>query len=296
MGCSRAENLPAAPPRPHCSRIPAAEIPSVAGIGVESVAPPTPGQVPAHNDGESEIAVVSPRQLDPWTRTELIDIAARLLAEEGPQALSTRRIAAEAGSSTMAVYTHFGSMGGLVRAMVYEGFARLHGYFTRVRSTDDPVADMAVLGRAYRQNAQANSHLYSVMFGAASLGGFLLSEEDRQHGRYTLVGVAACAARCLARGRFTGGDAELIAHQMWSGVHGLVTLELGGYLVDPYGADMLFENRLVTLMIGAGDHPDKAARSVRAARDRTPEEVTPACEQVRLPSRPPARQGTARPG
>ncbi|WP_238598152.1 TetR/AcrR family transcriptional regulator [Saccharothrix sp. ALI-22-I] len=49
---------------------------------------------------------VSPRRSDPRARTALIDIAARLLAAEGPQALSTRRIAADAGSSTMAVYTH----------------------------------------------------------------------------------------------------------------------------------------------------------------------------------------------
>ncbi len=202
-----------------------------------------------------------------------MDIAAGLLAAEGPQALSTRRIAAEAGSSTMAVYTHFGGMIGLVREMVHEGFARLQDHLTKVVWTDDPVSDMALLGRAYRRNALANPHLYAVMFGGFSPAGFTLSDTDRQHGRYTLVNVAQCAARCIAVDRFDPGDPELVAHRMWVATHGLVTLELGHYLLEPYDADRLFEAQLVALMVSAGDIPDAAERSVAESRRRLDDEV-----------------------
>jgi AcrR family transcriptional regulator len=217
---------------------------------------------------------MSPRRLDPRTRTAIIDIAARLLAEEGPQALTTRRIAAEAEASTMVVYTHFGSMSELVREMVHEGFARLQRYLTHVRQTDDPVADMALLGRGYRHNALANSHLYAVMFGGSAPGGFSLTEDDRQHGRYTLSNVVDCAKRCFAAGRFRGGDAELVAHQMWSATHGLITLELGDYLIAPYDADRCFEALLVGLMVGAGDGHEAASRSVTASVLRFATEIT----------------------
>lgn len=219
---------------------------------------------------------MSPRRLDPRTRTTIIDIAARLLAEEGPQALTTRRIAAEADSSTMVVYTYFGGMGELVRAMVHEGFARLQHHLTRVRHTDDPVADMALLGRAYRHNALANPHLYAVMFGGAAPGGFTLTDEDRQHGRYTLANVIECAGRCITSGRFRAGDPELVAHTMWSATHGLITLELGRYLVAPYDAERCFEAQLVGLMTGAGDAPEAAAGSVAASRRRFAEEIADA--------------------
>lgn len=200
-----------------------------------------------------------------------MDIAARLLAENGPQALSTRRIAAEADSSTMTVYTHFGGMSGLVREMVREGFARLQERLTSVRTSADPVADMALLGRAYRINALANPHLYAVMFGGSSLAGFSLSEEDRQHGRYTLGNVAECTQRCLDGGRFRPGDAILVAHQMWTATHGLVTLELGGYLIPPYDADTCFEAQLVALMVSAGDDWQAATESVARSRERLDE-------------------------
>src|SRR2546430_15633515 len=91
---------------------------------------------------------MSPRRTDPTMRPALLEVAARLLAEEGPAALSTQRIAADAGSSTMAVYTYFGGMSGLVREIVHAGFARLEENLNRVHDTDDPVADMAMLGRS----------------------------------------------------------------------------------------------------------------------------------------------------
>jgi AcrR family transcriptional regulator len=213
---------------------------------------------------------MSPRKLDPKARSALVEIAARLLAEEGPRALSARRIAAEAGSSTMPVYTHFGGMSGLVRAIVHEGFSRMHRYFRLVGISGDPVADMALLGRAYRQNALDNPHLYAVTFGGSSLAGFSLSEEDRQHGRYTLAYVVECASRCIASGRFRPGDAELVAHQMWSATHGVVTLELGGYLIPPYDAALCFEAQLVGLMAGAGDTVESATQSVAWSRMRWP--------------------------
>ena len=42
--------------------------------------------------------------------TRLVEVAARVLAEEGSGAVSARRVTGEAGVSTMAVYTHFGGM------------------------------------------------------------------------------------------------------------------------------------------------------------------------------------------
>ncbi|WP_260191145.1 TetR/AcrR family transcriptional regulator [Actinophytocola gossypii] len=203
----------------------------------------------------------------------MVQIAARLLAQEGPEAMSTRRIATEAGTSTMAVYTHFGSMSGLVREIVHEGFGRLRHYFERLVPTDDPVADLALYGRAYRHTATSAPHLYSVMFGGLSLAGFELTEEDRQYGRFMLVPVVECSARCIAAGRFTAGDEMVVAHHMWLGMHGLAALEIGGYLIDPCDADRSFETQLVTLMVGEGDTAEAATEAVRRSAERFPREI-----------------------
>ncbi|TDD84536.1 hypothetical protein E1293_12785 [Actinomadura darangshiensis] len=171
--------------------------------------------------------------------------------------------------------------------MVHLGFDRLGHHFARVADSDDPVSDMALIGRAYRHNAQANPHLYSVMLGASSLPVFSLSEADRQYGRYTLVSVVACARRCIAAGRFAWSDPELVAHHMWITVHGLCSLELGGYLVDPYDADRCFEAQLTALMVSAGDTPEAAEASVTASLGREKViDVALAAKAVAAPQNP----------
>lgn len=212
---------------------------------------------------------VSPRQADPELRSTLIEVAARLLAEEGPLALSTRRLAAAVGSSTMAVYTHFGGMDDLVRAMVHEGFERLNSRMGAIEATDDPVSDVVALGNAYRGNALDHRHLYSVMFGGSSLGGFSLTDDDRLYGLFTLEILIGAVTRCIEAERFRSGDAVLIAHQMWIALHGLVTLELGGYLIEPYDADICFDAQVCTLIVGAGDSLPSAMKSMQDSSKRS---------------------------
>lgn len=211
---------------------------------------------------------VSPRQADPELGANLIEAAARLLAEQGPMALSTRRLAAAVGTSTMAVYTHFGGMDDLVRAIVHEGFERLNARMRSVGETADPVSDIVALGNAYRANARLHSHQYAAMFGGSSLGGFSLTDDDRQYGRYTLEPVEAAIARSMEVGRFRPGDVRLVANQMWISTHGLVTLELGGYIVEPYDADVCFDAQVLSLMVGAGDDAEAAMKSIELARER----------------------------
>ena len=51
-----------------------------------------------------------PRRPDPDVPVRLVEVAAELLATEGGPGVTARRVAAGAGVSTQAVYTHFGGM------------------------------------------------------------------------------------------------------------------------------------------------------------------------------------------
>ena len=101
--------------------------------------------------------------LDPVGST-LLKAASDLLATEGAGALTVRRIANEAGVSTMNVYSRFGGKDGVVEHLFVEGFTRLAEGMRKVVATDDPVADMTTCGLSYRQFAIENPTLYSVMF------------------------------------------------------------------------------------------------------------------------------------
>ena len=161
-------------------------------------------------------------------RQTLLETAALLLDEQGPEALTARRLTRAANVSTMAVYTHFGGMPHLVREIVAEGFRRLADHVRDHPQTADPVADLVGLAFAYRANAQHNPHLYAVMFGATSLGGYRLAPAEQAIGLYTFTILSEAVGRAMDAGALRAGDPDRVAHQLWAAMHGYVMLELAG--------------------------------------------------------------------
>jgi len=202
---------------------------------------------------------MSPTATD--TRTELVAVAARLLAEGGPQAVSVRRVAAEVGTSTMALYTHYGSKPELLRAVVLDGFRNLADRMSRVRRTDDPVADLAGLARAYRRAALDQPNLFKAMFDR-SPGETLTDIEDQRVALSTFLVLVEAVQRAIDAGRIDECAADQLALEAWSTVHGLVSLEVAGGIQSTGQATLALTNLIRYLAIGAGDDRDRAAASV----------------------------------
>ena len=218
---------------------------------------------------------MSPQAADPDIRRRLIEAAARVLGEEGPSGLSTRKLAAEVGTSTMAVYTHFGGLPALVAAVAEEGFARLAEHMARIERTDDALVDLAQLAMAYRSNALDNPHLYAVMFGSVPLGGYRRTGEELDTGRETFDALVAATQRAMDEGKLAPDDAESVAAQLWSALHGYVMLELAGFLTDAEEATErvlwpLMANLVTALSGPAAGGPGERDASKRAITRRQP--------------------------
>ncbi len=175
---------------------------------------------------------------EPDLRRRLLEVAADVLAEEGPSALTARRVTREAGTSTMAVYTHFGGMPALVREIVADGFDRLHARVDAVPVTEDPLADLTAMAGAYRAHALAHPHLYAVMFGATTLGGYRLTHEEQQVGMAAFGQLVAGVRRAMDAGVLRPADPASVAAQLWTALHGYTMLEQSGFhrvVEDPEG-------------------------------------------------------------
>jgi len=57
------------------------------------------------------------------TRAQLVQVAEKLLATQGPDAVTTRSVALAAGVQAPAIYRLFGDKNGLLGAVVEHGFA-----------------------------------------------------------------------------------------------------------------------------------------------------------------------------
>jgi AcrR family transcriptional regulator len=103
---------------------------------------------------------------DDDTRTALRAAAERLVADGGPAALSVRAVAAEAGTTTRAVYSLFGSKEGLVvDALAQSAFEFLADGVDKLVETDDPVADLVAVGvSVFRTLVLEHPALYRIAF------------------------------------------------------------------------------------------------------------------------------------
>ncbi len=218
-------------------------------------------------------------QTERSVRDELVHAAVALLDEHGPDALQTRKVASAAGTSTMAVYTHFGGMRGLIAEVTSESLRQFDAALS-VPQTDDPVADLLATGIAYRRYAIERPHMYRLMFGSTSAHGvnapvvniltFTVAEIEQHIPSFAHV-VRAVRRSTLA-GRISVGSAyddETVvatAAQFWALMHGFVLLELAGfYGEDGAAVGPVLGSMFTNLFVALGDSPERMRQSLRAA-------------------------------
>lgn len=193
------------------------------------------------------------RTKDPAVRTLLIERAGQMLRTREP--ITLRSLVAGTGVSTMAVYTYFGGMDGVWKALRQEGFTRLAAGLATVATSADPVRDLAALGAAYLRNALDNPDLYRTMFDAA------FDLEDSAAADETLRHLVRAAERAKDTGRFRADvDPLELATQSWTIGHGLASLVATGPLPRhtlAHGIPLL-----TALFTSAGDDPAGCRRSV----------------------------------
>lgn len=208
---------------------------------------------------------------------QLVEAGVRLLERDGPQALSARTLAGEAGTSTMAVYSRFGGMPAVIEAVAGEVFARFTDALTRVPRSDDPVADFFVMGAAYRDFALAHPQRYLLMFGATtptSIAGARAditvtgSPGDRAEWAASFEALLNAVRRMISARRIRDDGEAAIAGRLWSFIHGEVMLELAGFFgQEGHGLTRILTPLAVDVLVGMGDDRDRVEASLAMAVD-----------------------------
>lgn len=216
--------------------------------------------------------LASPRLNRQQTVEQIVSAAIRVLAEHGPTHIKARSVAEAAGVSASTLYYHLGGLPELLQAVVDQGFTDLNRLFASLPPSDDPVADLFSMALATRGFAKDNPHLYDLMFGLSARGSYRApSSEDatRRSSAFqsAYTHLVAAATRLVRSGRVRpDADPGAVADQLWSCVHGFVTLELGGHfahLDDPVSQRL--RPLTVNVFVGLGDAADRADDSHRVA-------------------------------
>ena len=179
-------------------------------------------------------------------RGRICDAAARLYVEEGPAALTMRRIATDLGCGTMTPYRYYSNKESIMTAVRTRG---MHRFSQALEQALDSPGDGRTRSRAVRDAyiafARANTATYRLMFE--------YPEPHRDDAAYReahermLRTVVAHVDVMIDEGRIQA-DAPIFGHQIWAALHGAVMLEIAGMLPAGFDAASL-HTRTATALI-----------------------------------------------
>ena len=104
------------------------------------------------------------REHDETVAAALLDAAERRAAAGGLGALSLRELAADAGTTTRAVYTLFGSKDALVGELGVRAMELLRSEISCLGTTEDAVVDVIEAALVYRRFALEHPGLFTIAF------------------------------------------------------------------------------------------------------------------------------------
>jgi AcrR family transcriptional regulator len=191
-------------------------------------------------------------------RRRLLDVAARLYVQFGRDGLSMRRLAAEFGCSTMALYRWYKNKDEIVVALRTEGFNRMGEALEAAFATRGSARKRhSAVVSAYFAFAKANPNFYRALFDVLFEESTATPELKKARDR---LSVPMKAHAELMREENLEVDLQSFATQMWAALHGAILLDDVGL----YGADVLgLHEAIIDALIERYRAPADAVKRLR---------------------------------
>jgi AcrR family transcriptional regulator len=163
-------------------------------------------------------------------RRRATEAAMRLFARRGYQAVTMRALAAALRVSPMTPYRYFAGKEALFARVRAEAFRRFAETLeAALPGRGDALARLLRLKRAYLGFALEQPDAYRIMFELRQGPG--RDPELLAQSRRAFAALHGTVAEAVDGGALAG-DPLTIAHLLWAGAHGLVSLHLAGKLVS----------------------------------------------------------------
>ncbi len=184
-------------------------------------------------------------------KTDILDAALSLHADEGLEALTMRRLAETVGMSPMGLYRHYANREALLAAMVERGFERFRKQLVRPLKAPDPLARLAERWDRTLAFSLAHPHLFDLMFLTPGIAVRAYPGGFEQGASPTFPVFVADVQACMEAGVLRGDDPGQVAFLLWTQVHGLLSFRFRGRLSDPPAAlKRRFHDQLARMLRG----------------------------------------------
>ncbi|OAB44861.1 TetR/AcrR family transcriptional regulator [Paenibacillus antarcticus] len=180
-------------------------------------------------------------------KLNIIEAAASIMQEHGPEAVTIRRVAEKMECPTKIIYNLFGSKEGLAKRLFLEGCKLLSLTFQAVPEQADLTLYLRDLGQAYWDFSRNYTSYYMVMFGGA-FSEFKPEEETLQAINTALQQFITIITQAIKQGLISETDPIHVVNLIWATLHGTIHLHLGGHIQDERTAKLLYDTSVTNLI------------------------------------------------
>ena len=161
------------------------------------------------------------------TRELIVAVAHDIVATEGLDALSLRRVAKALGVTAPALYGYVDDKVDLLRALADVEFTRLYEAFVAIEAVD-PLERVRLQAKTYVEQALADPALFEVIFQIRPDWADQPAVEELPAATRAFAAGAAAIEAAIAAGQLRDEDPFLISLALWSAAHGVATVLLAG--------------------------------------------------------------------
>lgn len=164
-------------------------------------------------------------------KSELIEIGAKLLIEDGLENFSLRKVAKKIGVSHAAPYRHFENKEDLILKIAEKGIDEFYDALAKPyhEFIDQPKTQLIELGKAYIKFANNNPYLMKILFFSDLKNKVDLTKiTNSNKNSYSML--EESARNCIASGETNVKDPLTLSLLSWSFVHGLSALIMEGVI------------------------------------------------------------------
>ena len=161
------------------------------------------------------------------SRAAVIGVARAMVAADGLEGLSLRRVGAELGVTAPALYAYVDDKLDLLRGVAELEFDRLVARFDAIESTD-PLTRIREQAIAYVEHAQEDPALFHVMFLFRPDWAEQPPADELPAASKAFALGSAAIEDAMRTGALRADDPLLVAIAMWAAAHGIASVLLAG--------------------------------------------------------------------
>lgn len=191
----------------------------------------------------------------PLSRDAIITAARTLIADEGLESVSLRRLATSLGVTAPALYAHVEDKRDLLRGVAELEFTELIADFEAIDAWD-PLDRLRRQSRVYIERAVAQPELFRTMFlFPPQLDLSAATGEELPMATHSFQVALRSVTSAIDAGVLRPIDPLIAAITLWTATHGAADVLLMGFPFDDATRDLVIDSVIDTVLGGLGASP-----------------------------------------